>query len=172
MAAAYDGHEAVKFRLQAAIWHLGQVRVCQHKSGSPDRWMRLVPSRFFGMEGGAGFLGNPEEQISSTRIRAALTNISDKHEMVRALSGIALSPGLLFDYIQKHKREEARLLEQQKADAQDQEWELLEARRQRKNSNSAHGRNQTYRCHGKAHCAHCHRRYVADLVSKHRRRVT
>jgi hypothetical protein len=122
MAAAYDRHQAVKFRLQAAIWHLGQVRVCQHKSGSPDRWMRLVPSRFFGMEGGAGFLGNPEEQISSTRIRAALTNISDKHEMVRALSGIALSPGLLFDYIQKHKREEARLLEQQEADAQDQEW--------------------------------------------------
>tara|TARA_R110002003_G_scaffold141_33_gene13148 strand:- start:862 stop:1185 length:324 start_codon:yes stop_codon:yes gene_type:complete len=70
--------------------------------------MRFVPTRFIGMEGGAWFLGHPEKQfnkpISSTRIRAILAEVDDKATMVKALSGVALSPELLFEYVQEHKR--------------------------------------------------------------------
>jgi hypothetical protein len=60
------------------------------------------------MESGAWFLGHPDKQfnkpISSTRIRTILAEVDDKAAMVKALSGVALSPELLFEHIQKHKR--------------------------------------------------------------------
>lgn len=77
---------------------------CQHVSGSPERWVRYVPIRFFGMEGEAWFLGSTEEQLSSTGSRRALAEIDNREKFVKALDGIALSPSLLFDYVQKEKR--------------------------------------------------------------------
>lgn len=96
---------AVKFRLQKGIWHLGQVRECQHLTGPVEQWNRYVPTQFFGMEGGAWFSGYPgqEKQISSTRIRDILAYVEDKEEMVKALSGVALGPDLLFEYMHMHK---------------------------------------------------------------------
>ena len=91
-------------RLRAAIWHLGQIRVCQHASGSPERWIRFVPTRFIGMQGGAWFLGYPENQLSSTRIRRILAEVDNENDMVTALTGVALNPKLLFKYVQWHKK--------------------------------------------------------------------
>jgi hypothetical protein len=60
------------------------------------------------MTGGALNLGGKETQLSSTKIRRILADIEDEDEMVKALSGTALNPALLFQYIQRHKQEEEK----------------------------------------------------------------
>ncbi|KAH7089971.1 hypothetical protein FB567DRAFT_619366 [Paraphoma chrysanthemicola] len=102
--------QAVTMRLSAAIWHLGELRHCEHSTGPSHQWIRFVPTRLIGMEGGAWFLGYPEKQfskqISSTRIRVIMAEVDEKVAMVKALPGVALRPELLFDYTQDQKRVE------------------------------------------------------------------
>jgi hypothetical protein len=102
---------AATARLQTALWHLGQVRHCKHISGSPWRWVRYVPTRFFGMQGGAWFLVSAEEQLSSTSICRVLTAFDNEHEFVNALNDIALSPTLLFSYVRKQKQKRKKELQ-------------------------------------------------------------
>ena len=102
----------MKDRLRKAIWRLGGLRVCAN-SGSEEVQMRFVPTRFMGMTGGADFLGRHEEQLSSTRIRRILSGTNDENETVKALDGVALSPSLLFEYVQRHKRREQQQYESQ-----------------------------------------------------------
>jgi hypothetical protein len=109
--APWELEDAVKFRLRKGIWRLGQVRECHHLTGPPEHWIHFVPTRFFGMEGKTGFLGHPEleTQLSSTRIRDILARVEDSKEMVRALSGVALSPNLLlFAYVRRHQEKAAQ----------------------------------------------------------------
>ncbi|ORY07949.1 hypothetical protein BCR34DRAFT_603748 [Clohesyomyces aquaticus] len=78
-----------------------------------EQWVRYVPTRFIGMTGGAEWLARPalkEEQLSSTRIRRILQDTDDVDEALNAVSGEALSPQILIEYIQQHK-EQARVEE-------------------------------------------------------------
>jgi hypothetical protein len=101
---------AVKSRLRKGIRRLGHVRECLHLTGSDDQWVRYVPTKFFGMQGEAWLLGNPEQdkQISSTRIRKILAHVEDKKKMAKTLSDLALGPDLLVEYMCRYKAEEAR----------------------------------------------------------------
>jgi hypothetical protein len=99
--------QTIKDRLRTHIWRLGQTRFCRHSTGPPNQWVRFVPTSFFGMTGGAWFVGHQEEPISSTRLRHVITNSIHVDELEKALPGIALSPQLLIQYIKLHRRRAA-----------------------------------------------------------------
>jgi hypothetical protein len=105
---------ALKFRLQKGVWRLGQVRECQHLTGPAEQRVRYVPTKFFGMEGEAEFLGTPrqENEISSTRIREILTHVGNREDMVEALSGVALCPSDLVTYVRRHMENAAQQAKQ------------------------------------------------------------
>lgn len=58
------------------------------------------------MNGGTESLGTKEEQPSSTPIRLILANVNDDIALIKTLTGIALSPSLLFHFLQQLKAQE------------------------------------------------------------------
>ena len=97
-------HQMVKTRLRTSIMRLGNTRICSHLDGESDRWMRFVPIRFVGPNGGANFLGYKDVGLSSTLIRMHL-DTKQGAELLQALTGLALSPELLIQYANANRYE-------------------------------------------------------------------
>ncbi|KAH6868785.1 hypothetical protein BKA58DRAFT_201028 [Alternaria rosae] len=96
--------QMIKDRLRTGMWRLGQTRMCHRSKAPSTEWLRYVPTRFFGMTGGVWFLGYKEQQLSSTRLRRALASSNDAEQLKKSITGVALSPQLLIQYLRPHQQ--------------------------------------------------------------------
>ncbi|KAF1918233.1 hypothetical protein BDU57DRAFT_514896 [Ampelomyces quisqualis] len=92
-------------RLRTALSRIGGNRHCKEVSAVRTQWIRYVALQYFGMTGGTWFVGAPEKRLSSTRIRHILDEEEDECAMFDALSGVALSPALLVEFVRERRQQ-------------------------------------------------------------------
>lgn len=68
------------------------------------RGFHFVPLEFSGMTGDAGFFGNPDKKISSTKIRRILADEVDLGVMLKPIFRVALNPTLLVEIVSKRRQ--------------------------------------------------------------------
>ncbi|KAF2118776.1 hypothetical protein BDV96DRAFT_642951 [Lophiotrema nucula] len=91
----------IERRLRTYTRHLGAVRVCQRLDTTREAWIRFVPTRFIGSQGGAAFIGKQEMALSSTLIRDIIWQCRSPRDLVAQIEGLALNSSLLSEFIRE-----------------------------------------------------------------------